>query len=115
MISQDIEEWQKASSIYQTRYRQKKRLNLILEHGDICYLCLKVKGFNRKLEFHHLKPTGLNGEGRGFDNRIRDIVKHPDSYILLCRKCHEKAHGFKGDRPKDLVIKWHSTDHYLMY
>lgn len=92
-------------AVYQRRYRQKKRLGIILDNGDICYLCLKAKGFNFKLEFHHIKPTGLNGQGRGFDNRIKDILANPDSYILLCRKCHEKMHGYKGNRPTDLMIK----------
>ena len=83
-------------NIYQARWRHKKRMQLILDYGDICYMCLKSEGFDLKLEFHHLKPTGLNGEGRGYDNRIRDIVNNGEKYITLCRECHEKIHGYRG-------------------
>jgi len=87
-----------SGTVAKARWRHKKRMNLILDYGDICYLCLQSKGFDSNLEFHHLRPTGLQGMGRGFDNRIRDIANNPDKYITLCRECHEKVHGYRGYR-----------------
>ena len=87
-----------SGTVAKARWRHKRRMNLILDYGDICYLCLQSKGFDSKLEFHHLKPTNLHGMGRGFDNRIRDIMNNRDKYITLCRECHEKVHGFRGYR-----------------
>lgn len=88
----------KIDTIRKARYRHKKRMNLILDYGDICYICLQVKGFDLKLEFHHLSSTDLKGAGRGYDNRIRDIMRNRDKYITLCRSCHEKVHGYRGYR-----------------
>lgn len=46
----------------------------------------------KPLEFHHIKPTGLNGMGRGMSDRAKDIKEHPESYKLLCIGCHHRAH-----------------------
>ena len=35
-----------------------------------------------------MKPTGLNGEGRGSAHRYYDIKKNILSYELLCEECH---------------------------
>ena len=40
------------------------------------------------LQFAHIEPTGLCGEGRGQNNRVRDIAKNPTKYRLLCANCH---------------------------
>lgn len=82
--------------LYQTRWRHKKRLELILEYGDICYMCLQPNLLDSNIEFHHIHPTAISGMGRGYDNRIRDIIKHKDCYITVCRSCHEKLHGYHG-------------------
>lgn len=39
---------------------------------------------HRPLEFAHVKPTKLQGRGRGLKNRFFDILRNPDSYRL----CH---------------------------
>ena len=54
------------------------------DRGNKCLQCSSVN----RLEFAHLRPTGLRGRGRGMDARMRDIKNHPNDYILLCRKCH---------------------------
>lgn len=43
---------------------------------------------HRPLEFAHVRPTGLHGRGRGLQRRFFDILRHPDAYTLLCKKCH---------------------------
>ncbi len=60
-----------------------KNLRLIVK----CGIC----GHNQKLQFHHIKETKLNGEGRGSNQRAYDIVKHPEAYIPLCYFCHQKV------------------------
>ena len=53
--------------------------------GDRCFECnRKVK----RLEFAHIKPTGLNGRSRGFERRYLDVLRHPDCYMPACKKCH---------------------------
>ncbi len=60
-----------------------KNLRLIVK----CGIC----GQKQKLQFHHIKPTSLNGDGRGSNHRYYDIVKHPEAYIPLCYFCHKKV------------------------
>ncbi len=57
-------------------------------YGGECLDCNSMLG----LEFHHIKETGLNGEGRGRKERYYDIKNNPDSYILLCKNCHKEKH-----------------------
>lgn len=45
-------------------------------------------GSTNKLQFAHLKDTGLHGQSRGSYNRIRDVRDHPECYALLCEECH---------------------------
>lgn len=68
------------TSYYQNLIRN---LRLIVK----CGIC----GHKQKLQFHHIKPTKLNGESRGQNKRFRDIVAHPDCYIPLCYFCHQKV------------------------
>ena len=42
------------------------------------------------LEFAHVKDTGLKGWSRGKKNRYYDILRNPDSYVLICKTCHKK-------------------------
>lgn len=42
------------------------------------------------LEFAHVKPTKLSGQGRGFYARYRDVLKNPDCYRLMCCDCHKR-------------------------
>jgi hypothetical protein len=60
------------------------RAQLLAARGGKCEDC----GHTFKLQFAHLKPTGLSGRGRGKWQRMRDVKKHPDAYRLLCWKCH---------------------------
>ena len=68
----------------------------------------------KDLEFHHVQETGLKGRGRGLMNRALDIKKHPGSYILVCRKHHEKLHpeGFLGPDKKSI---YRPRKFYIVY
>lgn len=52
-----------------------------------CGIC----GHKQKIQFHHIKPTSVNGDSRGSNHRYYDIVKHPDAYLPLCYFCHKKV------------------------
>jgi hypothetical protein len=58
-----------------------------------CVGCLDRSGErrcarDRRLEFAHLRPTGLRGRGRGRAERYHDILRNPDAYSLRCWWCH---------------------------
>lgn len=78
----------------------RKKLKLINFFGDRCNnpLCQKINN----LEFAHIKPTKLYGEGRGSNKRIYDIQNNITSYILLCKKCH---HDFDNKKKGKIMIK----------
>jgi hypothetical protein len=73
-----------------------KNVRLIVK----CGIC----GHKQRLQFHHIKPTKLNGDSRGSSRRAYDIVKHPDCYIPLCYFCHQKVTS------KELFIIEHKND-----
>lgn len=52
--------------------------------GGRCTVC----GWGLQLEFAHLKPTGVNGRGRGRSRRYHDIRAHPECYVLMCHDHH---------------------------
>lgn len=65
--------------------------------GNRCHDCGmreedSEKLFGKPLEFHHIKPTGVKGMGRGKNVRAADVRDNPKSYILLCRRCHKNRH-----------------------
>jgi hypothetical protein len=70
------------------KWAREQLIMLRAAYGDCCAVC----GLHVNLEFHHVKPTGLNGPGRGMQNRAVDILKHRDSYILLCNYHHMLVH-----------------------
>lgn len=68
--------------------RELQRLKLL--RGNRCETC-GDPSFD--LEFAHLAPTGLKGEGRGKQARMLDIRKQPEKYKLLCMACHDQLDG----------------------
>lgn len=66
------------------RYRRRLRGRLVSERGGACEDC----GSQDELEFAHVKPTSVNGKGRGSFLRYADVRRHPDCYRLLCNVCH---------------------------
>lgn len=63
------------------------------KRGNMCEVCGDLGGIPTTLQFHHIKPTALNGRGRGLNRRAKDIRDNPDCYILLCPACHHKEHA----------------------
>ena len=59
--------------------------------GGCCDIC----GSRRRLEFAHVRPTGLDGMSRGSIKRIQDVESNPDAYRLMCRRDH-LAYDFKN-------------------
>jgi hypothetical protein len=74
------------------RFWRRMRARLIAERGGACE---GLPGQSRcgstdELEFAHVAPTGLNGRGRGYNDRTQDVRRHPEAYRLLCSSCHWK-------------------------
>ena len=78
--------------------RHKRTETLRLAFGGKCQDCTSTIN----LQFAHIKPTKLNGEGRLTDARNKDVTDHPDCYKLLCLNCHIKmdVKSGKWGRPK---------------
>jgi len=64
------------------------RLELVQQFGGECYHCAsKGTTWRRRLEFAHKYPC-RKGMGRGSNNRVREVLRHPENFLLLCRVCH---------------------------
>lgn len=81
-----------------TRAARKMRHFLLKKFGEKCEVC----GSREDLEFAHISPTKLNGEGRGQWHRAMDAYNNMDKYALLCKKCHTKFDN--GHREEHLKI-----------
>jgi len=67
------------------RYKQRLRHRAYACYiVNVCFFC----GAGGDLEFAHVKPTKLSGQGRGMDRRFRDVLSHPDCYVIACKSCH---------------------------
>jgi 5-methylcytosine-specific restriction endonuclease McrA len=76
-----------AEPIYHRYYRLAKRIYLIDSMGGKCANC--GNSILNDLQFAHVKETSLsNSNGRGWDNRFKDVVANNDCYRLLCKVCH---------------------------
>lgn len=65
---------------------KKRRKRLLEEWGGECLFC----GSTENLQFAHLEETEVKGWGRGRKERIYDVIRHPDCYVLLCSKNHRE-------------------------
>lgn len=81
------------------RWRATLRARTLDVFGGFCYGC----GANGStpLEFAHVLPTGLSGQGRGQAARHLDVRANPWSYVPLCAMCHKAWGG-----PE----RWHGED-----
>lgn len=73
----------------QNEWIARRRAQLVEAYGGACNACGAVD----ELEFAHIKPTALNGLGRGNHARLRDVLRNPVAYLLLCVECHEQLDG----------------------
>lgn len=70
---------------YMTKYYRRKRKEQIIKFGGKCSIDSNCSG---RLEFAHIKETGLKGMGRGRFKRLYDVIKNPNCYKLLCHLHH---------------------------
>jgi len=75
-----------------TVYYHQKRAGLLEAFGGRCQNC----GSTERLEFHHLH--GYNEKHRGGMQQVYGVLRAPDSFLLLCRDCHEELHAIEGIR-----------------
>ena len=69
------------------RYYSRAMVALREAWGGRCV----VDGSALDLQFAHLKPTRLSSSnGRGLPQRVHDIRRQPERYVLLCSECHVK-------------------------
>ena len=68
---------------YFKAHKQKLRYTAKGRFGYKCVSC----GSKDSLEFAHKQPC-LKGRGRGSQQRIIEVNKNPDKFILLCSYCH---------------------------
>lgn len=72
----------------QRKWSIRKKKELIIFYGAKCNnpACQTTSN----LQFAHIKPTGLNGMGRGYTERVLDIMDNIECYMLLCIECHKE-------------------------
>ena len=68
---------------------------------EIIGRCVNCKKKKKDLEFAHISPTNLNGQGRGSNKRRLDVLKNKDKYTLLCKSCHKKYD--RGDESIEII------------
>lgn len=78
----------------QRRYRAKLKERAKAACGDVC------RCGSKEVEFAHVKPTGLNGCGRGMTHRFLDVIKHPKHYRPMCKSCHREHDRKKWERER---------------
>lgn len=78
-------------------WTKRRWKQLIEDSGGKCAQCPNTEA----LEFAHLEPTGLRGRSRGRKERLYDILKHPEKYVLLCIYCHDEMDGLYRYRTKE--------------
>lgn len=67
------------------KYRQRLKTRAVELIGDKCVFC----GWKEGLEMAHVKETKLSGSSaRGMGQRYIDVIKNPDAYRRMCRRCH---------------------------
>jgi len=81
-----------------TRYRQSLRARALEAFGGRCQDCGSIVN----LQFAHVWPTGLKGQGRGSKRRFRDVLNNQYAYRLLCYDCHA---AFDAGAPLNLPLR----------
>lgn len=85
---------------YMQRYRRMRWDKLRIEFGNRCSICLGHRCNNLNLQFAHIKPTLLNGMGRGLENRFYDILRNKSCYALMGAMCHRYYDAINGNHIK---------------
>ena len=79
---------------YALEYYGRLRARLISERGGHCQWekCPETLG----LQFAHRTGNGLNGKGRGRQERYKSIRDKPETYVLLCSYHHDEYDRRRG-------------------
>jgi hypothetical protein len=96
-----MKEWRRLNPNHEAHYYYRMFQLLREAFGGKCIICERTWS----LEFAHIKPTKLNGEGRGLRKRFYDIVNHPDSYCLMCNKDHKYFDSLCGEIKLQWLVK----------
>lgn len=96
-------------ALKQAQRRQRMLTQMAAWRAGPCEQC---GGDEHPREMAHLRPTGLNGRGRGIERRYYDARRHPKSYARLCVPCH-RTHDRSNARLRrrqlpyaDPVLPW---------
>jgi hypothetical protein len=81
------ERWRQATRRYRRRLLARVLALPQLQPPDRCFRCRR---YEERIEFAHVRPTGLNGRARGWSEALRDILRNPDHYRRLCWDCHRR-------------------------
>lgn len=83
-----------AGTHHNNTWYKKKMERLRATRGNRCQHCRLALAFDDRgqpnLQWAHIQPTGLQGKSRGQNHRIRDIIRNPGHYLLLCVECHRR-------------------------
>jgi hypothetical protein len=71
------------------------------KYGNKCV----ISGCLAPLEFAHIKPTKLSGEGRGQKVRYYDIKNNPDCYVLMTTNCHREFDEVSSELKEEWLLK----------
>jgi len=87
-----MKKWSELTSKGRARRLKMRAIKAVAGQYPECHHC----GAVRCLQFAHVMPTKLKGQGRGSLHRYCDAIKNWSAYILLCRECH-----YNYDHPKE--------------
>lgn len=66
------------------RYQDKLKVRAFDAIGRACVFCESEDD----VQAAHVLPTDLRGPGRGKKRRFADVVRKPEAYRPMCRRCH---------------------------
>jgi hypothetical protein len=75
-----------------SEFAHRLKSQLLQHYNNRCFFC----GSTINLQFAHIRPTKINGQGRGRITRYYDIKNNLLKYELLCEECHT-AYDSKTD------------------
>ncbi len=90
-------EWRERTARHRARLREQVRV-LLGERCQDCGLSEDEDFEPVRLDLAHVGRTKLRGRGRGSKERLRDALANPESYALLCRRCHMDR-DYAGEDP----------------
>ncbi len=73
-------------------YNRKLRIKAYQKLGQFCWAC----GSKTRLSLHHDYYTDDSAKGSKVGSkRYLEAIRHPERFMILCRKCHQIHHNFE--------------------